>query len=410
MALAVLGALSAGTAHADIWTFTDSSGVVHFTNLGPRKGWKRIYKTGPGKASASRGECKGCDVVPPRDRTAARYSRYDESIREAASVYQIPELLIRAIIQCESDFDSRVVSRAGAQGLMQLMPGTQKMMRVTDVWNPRLNILGGTRLLRVLANQFNGDLVRTIAGYHAGAGAVERYGGVPPYATTQLYVKLVLKEYYDLRARDTRSLPRVLLIGDSISMGYHPFTARALEGRAVVLRPDGVNCGNTHKGVAEIQRWLGGGGWDVVHFNFGLHDAKRIRGRNSVPIETYERNLAKIVAKLKQTGAKLIWGNTTPVQPGYPGLDDADIVEYNAAAQRIMEANGIEVNDLYGFALPVLERIQPARNCHFTPAGSRTLAGQVAAAIRSGLEQRASVRMRADRSDNAVPLGRLAPP
>jgi len=84
------------------------------------------------------------------------------------------------------------------------MPSVERDMRVGDIWDPRQNILGGTRLLRVLANRFGGDLVRTIAGYHAGAGAVERYGGVPPYETTQVYLKLVLREYYELQAKEAR--------------------------------------------------------------------------------------------------------------------------------------------------------------------------------------------------------------
>jgi soluble lytic murein transglycosylase-like protein len=204
-ALAVLVTLTPALAAADIWSYTDPNGVVHFTNLGPRKGWKRIYKTGPGKAAAVRGDCKGCDRVPPRDRSAERYVRFNEHIREAALLYQIPETLIRAVIRCESDFDPSVVSRAGARGLMQLMPSAQQDMRVADVWDPRQNVLGGTRLLRVLANRFAGDLVRTIASYHAGAGAVERYGGVPPYETTRLYLKMVLQEYYDLRAKEARA-------------------------------------------------------------------------------------------------------------------------------------------------------------------------------------------------------------
>jgi soluble lytic murein transglycosylase-like protein len=206
-------AMVPSSASADIWTYTDSSGVIHFTNLGPRKGWKRIYKTGPGKASAVRGTCKSCDIVPPSDHSAERFRRYDEHIREAASLYQIPAALIRAVIRCESDYDPHVVSRAGAKGMMQLMPSVEKDMRVADIWDPRQNILGGTRLLRVLANRFGGDLVRTIAGYHAGAGAVERYGGVPPYETTQLYLKLVLKEYYDLRAKEASTAGHELTVG-----------------------------------------------------------------------------------------------------------------------------------------------------------------------------------------------------
>jgi soluble lytic murein transglycosylase-like protein len=92
------------------------------------------------------------------------------------------------------------VSCASAKGLMQLMPDVQKEQHVISVFDPRENILGGTRLLRVNANRFNGDLVLTIAAYHAGPGAVLKYHGVPPYETTQQYVKMVLKHYYKFKA------------------------------------------------------------------------------------------------------------------------------------------------------------------------------------------------------------------
>jgi len=94
-----------------------------------------------------------------------------------------------------------VVSPAGARGRMQLMPSVIKDMRVVDVHDPRDNIMGGTRLLRILANKYDGDLVLTIAAYHAGAGSVARWGGVPPYDTTQRYVKLVLGRYEHYKAR-----------------------------------------------------------------------------------------------------------------------------------------------------------------------------------------------------------------
>jgi soluble lytic murein transglycosylase-like protein len=192
--------LAASTARADIYTYTSPDGVVHFTNLEPKgshsKKWKKIYKTGPGKAAAVRGGCARCDVVPATDRSSERYTRYDDFIREACELYQIPEALVRAVIKVESDYDPRVVSSAGARGLMQLMPSAQKDMHVHSVHEPRENIFGGTRLLRVLANRFDGDLVLTIAAYHAGAGAVRKYGAIPPYETTQLYVRMVLKQYY----------------------------------------------------------------------------------------------------------------------------------------------------------------------------------------------------------------------
>lgn len=203
IATAVLTSFLATSARADIYTFVDKDGVVHFTNLEPRgehrQKWKKIWKTGPGKAAAIRGACLRCDVVPAADRSPDRYLRYDPFIDEAAALYQIPEPLIRAVIRVESDYDPQVVSSAGARGLMQLMPAACQDMHVENVHEPRENILGGTRLLRVLANRFEGDLVLTIAAYHAGAGAVVKYGAIPPYQTTQQYVRMVLKRYYQYK-------------------------------------------------------------------------------------------------------------------------------------------------------------------------------------------------------------------
>ena len=99
----------------------------------------------------------------------------------------------------ESDYDPRAVSVAGARGLMQLMPATGLRMQVHDAFDPKSNILGGTRYLRVLANTFNGNLELTIAGYNAGEGAVIRYGGIPPYDETQMYVLKVLQYYHRYR-------------------------------------------------------------------------------------------------------------------------------------------------------------------------------------------------------------------
>jgi len=193
----VLSLLLASVASADVYSYTDKDGVVHFTNMPRgRQPWKRLFRTGPGKAAARRGICQRCDAVPARDSSAERLTRFDAHIDEAASLYQIPDELIRAVIKVESDFDPRVISSVGARGLMQLMPDTQRDMGVGDPFDPRECILGGTRLLRVLANRFDGDLIRTLAGYHAGAGAVERYDGIPPYQTTQFYVRQVLKHYY----------------------------------------------------------------------------------------------------------------------------------------------------------------------------------------------------------------------
>jgi hypothetical protein len=210
----VLLAMLPGVARADIYSYEDKDGVVHFTNVAPPKGgghqWKVLYKMGPGKAGVISGAAgptsfAGCavsraDVVPATDRSPARYTRYDAHIAEASRLYALPQALIRAIIKAESDYDVRVVSCASAKGLMQLMPDVQKEQHVINVFDPRENILGGTRLLRLNANRFKGDLVLTIAAYHAGPGAVEKYHGVPPYETTQQYVKIVLKHYYKFKA------------------------------------------------------------------------------------------------------------------------------------------------------------------------------------------------------------------
>ena len=174
---------------ADIYRHVDRQGVVHFTNI-PKSGrtWKRIVRTGPGKAAV---------VHASRHRrlSKGRYSAYDDHIRDAATLYHLPIALIRAMIHVESDFDPGAVSRVGARGLMQLMPGTAQNMGVSDVHDPRESIFGGSRYLRVLANAFGGDLQLTIAAYHAGPGAVKKYDGVPPYQTTRHYLKMVLKRY-----------------------------------------------------------------------------------------------------------------------------------------------------------------------------------------------------------------------
>ena len=204
-------------AAADWYTWVDKGGTAHFTNLEPPKShksrWKVLYQTGPGKAAAVSGaftggsSYPGCrnsrvDVVSAKDRSPDRFTRYDAYIAEASALYAIPEALIRAITKVESDYDPNVVSCAGAKGLMQVMPYEETSQHIDHVFDPRENILAGSRMLRLNANRFHGDLVRTVAAYHAGVGAVEKYGGVPPYQTTQDYVRMVTKAYEKYRARE----------------------------------------------------------------------------------------------------------------------------------------------------------------------------------------------------------------
>ena len=186
---------------------------------------------------------------------------------------------------------------------------------------------------------------------------------------------------------DDPALPRVMLIGDSISIGYTVDTRKSLAGKANVHRP-AANCGDTNRGLANLDKWLGDGKWDVIHFNWGLHDLRCSGGKNhQVPIERYEKNMSQLVKRLKKTGAKLIWCSTTPVPEGCSPLrDNKDALAYNAVAKNIMDENDVAVDDLYAFALKQLDKVQRPKNVHFTPQGSAVLAGQVAASILKALE------------------------
>lgn len=213
------------------------------------------------------------------------------------------------------------------------------------------------------------------------------------------------RKVIDLRITPNPALPNVLLIGDSISIGYHSAVSGALKEKANVFRPvnsaNGAadNCSDTSKGVSSLDRWLAlAPKWDVIHFNWGLHDIKHVKpGTSEVSpdpahpslrtLAEYEANLAVIVGKLKATGAKLIFCTTTPVAPETTGpyRRDEDVVAYNASALRIMAAHGIEVDDLYAFAKPQLEKIQLPKNVHYTPEGSSVLGVEVAAKISAQL-------------------------
>lgn len=206
-------------------------------------------------------------------------------------------------------------------------------------------------------------------------------------------------------AADAPAKKRVLILGDSISIGYTPVVQKMLADEMTVLRPmrneKPENCSGTTSGVANIDRWLriDGGKWDVIHFNWGLHDLKHVKpdGQASelatdppqATVEVYEKQLREIVAKLKATGAKLIFATTTPVPDGAMKVyrTNADAVRYNEAALRVMKDNNIAVDDLYGFAIKRLSQIQiqPA-NVHFTPKGSEALAGEVVKAVRAALQ------------------------
>lgn len=196
-------------------------------------------------------------------------------------------------------------------------------------------------------------------------------------------------------------LPRVLLLGDSISMGYHESVVSALDGEAVVVRPRG-NCEGTTLGTSSIDDWLelGGGGFDLVHFNFGLHDLKRIRpdGRPSDDPEddrqagpaTYERQLRLVLEAIMASGAIPIFATTTPVPEGRvrPHRDSADVLRYNEIARDVMREHGVMISDLHDRATSDLGRLQRPFNVHFTARGSQALGDVVTRSIRETLRRR----------------------
>ncbi len=190
------------------------------------------------------------------------------------------------------------------------------------------------------------------------------------------------------------ALPRVLLIGDSISIGYTLPVRALLKGVANVHRPP-ANCSSTSHGLRNLDKWLGPDKWDAIHFNFGLHDCFIEDGKHPVPPEEYERNLQALLDRLRKTGAKLIWASTTPIagkellrpRDRKPVHDfyARDIELYNAIARRVMEENHVAIDDLYAFVVPQVTAIQKPNDVHFTPEGSEKLAERVADAIRKAL-------------------------
>jgi lysophospholipase L1-like esterase len=201
-------------------------------------------------------------------------------------------------------------------------------------------------------------------------------------------------------------LPNVLILGDSISIGYTLFVRENLQGKANVYRPikdNGKlpeNCGSTLTATRNIDKWLQVQNvkkWDVIHFNWGLHDLKRISQKMGIKsndpavptvnsISEYKSSLSKVLKKLKATGAKLIFATTTPYPTGViPCRVPKDAELYNKAALEVMSEQGVEINDLYTAIKTKLKKLQMPINVHFSKAGSKFLADQVADAIKKQL-------------------------
>ncbi|MBL9177157.1 MAG: SGNH/GDSL hydrolase family protein [Verrucomicrobiaceae bacterium] len=178
--------------------------------------------------------------------------------------------------------------------------------------------------------------------------------------------------------QDDPKLPRVLLIGDSVSRGYTQAVRKALAGKVNVHRAP-ANCGPTASGIKNIDVWLGDGKWDLIHFNFGIHD------RNT-PIPDYRQRLEQLIERMRKTGAKLMWASTTPCPDTKDGkYKSAPIPERNTAAAGVMNKHGIAIDDLFAAITPHLATMQNPDDVHFNARGYDFLGETVAKAIEEGL-------------------------
>jgi soluble lytic murein transglycosylase len=175
---------------ADIYRYVDGDGVIHYSNTQPDAKFTLYLREGP-KA--------GARAHAPSLPTESWVTGYVDRVSRAND---LPPALVHAIIKAESNGQRKAVSPKGARGVMQLMPFTSKRMRVADPFDPIENIEGGIRYIKELLVSFEGDLINTVAAYNAGPGAVRKYGGVPPYKETRLYVRRVMDLYRQYSAAE----------------------------------------------------------------------------------------------------------------------------------------------------------------------------------------------------------------
>ena len=184
--------LAVTAARADYYSWVDSEGVLHLTNVS-----RRAERATARDREGFGGEPPIVLKVQGEERTlhAVNVSRFDGLIRRAAGHYRLPFAFIKAVMKVESNFNPRARSKADAKGLMQIMDGTARMLNVKDPYDPEQSVFGGARYLRMLANRFEGDLVLTAAAYNAGPRRVAKAGGIPAIRETRRYVARVQKMY-----------------------------------------------------------------------------------------------------------------------------------------------------------------------------------------------------------------------
>ena len=183
---------------AQIASYTDANGKRIFINGDSPKArsGSTIKASAPRQQAASPTPASAISSPSQTISTAAPDPRLEKIVRDAAARHQVDPALVKAVINTESGWNSGAVSRKGAMGLMQLIPGTAERFGVGDPYDPAQNIEGGTTYLRSLLDRYNGDLSKSLAAYNAGEGAVDRSGGVPWYPETRRYVQKVTDAYF----------------------------------------------------------------------------------------------------------------------------------------------------------------------------------------------------------------------
>lgn len=211
---------------------------------------------------------------------------------------------------------------------------------------------------------------------------------------TTLLLNVVFLSLFAQGKPEKADLPKVLIIGDSISIGYTPHVKAILKDKAVVLHHKG-NAQHTKTGLAKLDGWLGKTEWDVIHFNWGLWDLcyrhpesktqgkrDKLKGTVTTSLEEYEKNLDELVTRLKKTKAKLIWAHTTLVPEKELGRKIGDDKKYNEVAAKVMKKHGVTINDLNSLTsdFPATLFIKPG-DVHYTKDGYKKIADQVAKEI-----------------------------
>ena len=194
--------------------------------------------------------------------------------------------------------------------------------------------------------------------------------------------------------------PRILIIGDSISLGYMSYVSKDLGNQALIEHNPG-NARHTRYGLQEIEEWIGDGEWDIVQFNWGLHDLcyrnpesknegyrDRINGKLTTSLEQYSSNLDSIVSIMKsKTSAKLIFVTTTYVPKDESGRFTADAIKYNEAAKKIMSEHSVEINDIYKASIPIHDKYGiGSDDVHYTEKGKEKLGKLITDKLRTALK------------------------